>query len=64
MRTYTREYSVKETFPVEIGERWAVREHGRVVEDWEVIDKDTKKGLWFVVEITEYLGDENAVYRI
>lgn len=64
MRTYTKEYRVKETFPVEIGDRWAVTEHGRVVENWEVIDKDNKKGLWFVAEVTEFLEDENAVYRI
>lgn len=61
MRVFTRKVRVKETFPVEVGERWNVKEHGHVVETWEVIDKD-KKNLWFVAEIRETLEDENAVY--
>jgi hypothetical protein len=62
MRTIERTYNCAETFPVELDDEWQVTEHGKVVENWKVIDIDSKKGAWFTVAITELLEDENAVY--
>jgi hypothetical protein len=52
MKIIERTYDCAETFPVELYEEWQVKERGKVVENWKVIDIDSKKGAWFTVAIT------------
>lgn len=61
-QSYVTKYRCKDTFPVNRGEQWTVKQQGHPVEQWEVTEVDIKKNLWFEVEIREYLEDENAVY--
>jgi hypothetical protein len=60
-RVYQREFKISETFPVDWGDRWNVRERGKVVEKWEVTWVDDKHRS-FNALITELEPDENAVY--
>jgi hypothetical protein len=51
MRVYRKKYKNSESFPVERGDTWQVRERGKVVESWVVVDARRE---FFLAEVTEY----------
>ena len=55
MRVYRKKFKVSESFPVERGQTWQVRQAGKVAEDWLVLDvRHGHKEPYFIAEITEY----------
>lgn len=57
---YMRTFKIRENFPLEEDDVWAVRQGNRVVEKWRVDFINPKKTL-ADIEITEYVEDENNV---
>jgi len=61
MRKYIRTFRIKESFPIERGERWNVREGNKIVEYWHV-DWVNDKNTLAEIHVTEYKDDENEAY--
>lgn len=62
-KRYQHTIRIKETFPIEYGDWWNVKDgYGRVVEIWRVEYVNDKNTLADVT-VTQYHEDENDPYR-
>ena len=61
MRRYTKTFRIKDSFPIETGERWNVVQGNQIVEHWLVDFVNDKNTLADIV-ITELTEDENAIH--
>ena len=61
MRVYRKKFKVSESFPMERGDTWQVRQAGKVAEDWLIVEaRHNHKEPFFIAEITEYFPKDGV----